>query len=90
MMLELFPDCAFSATVKGWEEWDPILNKGKDVVFGAISVAQLKAVIRFETNPVQSDGSRLNSCAIVEGGELVDLKNNNFKTVQALLTAVRS
>lgn len=46
-------------------------------------------MIRFETNPVQSDGTTLDKCQINEEGDEIQLSNNCWKTVQAFIGAVR-
>ena len=89
VMIECLPDSEFSKMVKLWGEWDPVKNKGEDVPFAPMTAVELQAMIRMITNPVQSDGSRKGSVQVKEGGPTVEMRENNFKTVQAFCGAVR-
>lgn len=88
-MLKVFPESPFSKMVVKWGEWDPATNKGEDVPFAAMTALELKALLRIMTNPVQADGTTKDIVEINEEGETVEMRDNNFKTVQAFCGAVR-
>ena len=87
--LLLLPETGFGQMVKEWGEWDPVTNKGQDVEFRAMSSTELKTLIRMITNPVMDDGTRMDQVQIVEGGGTVDMRSNNFKSLQSFLGQVR-